>query len=305
MSELSTSARMRSAGPVPLPTARVRVRARRLVGRIALYFAVMVSTLVMLAPIYWMFSRSLMLPEDVQSPITIYVPSPMRLTLANYYTAFVTNPYLNFGVATINSTIYTVGVVAGAMLFSGTGAYVLAKKRFKGDTIVLMAIVSTMMIPSPLVLIPNFLILVQLGWVNTFQGLIVPHWGAGLGLFMMRQYMLSIPDELLDAARIDGAGEPSIFARIVVPLSAPILISYGLLETMWTWNGIIWPLIVTSSRNMLTLPVALINMREQDFALNWGATMAGGAIASIPILVLFLLGQRYLVGGLLAGALKE
>jgi ABC-type glycerol-3-phosphate transport system permease component len=204
--------------------------------------------------------------------------------------------------ASINSFIYSSVATFGNLLICSMAGYALAKKKFRGANVLLIALLATMMIPPVMVLIPNFIItLFGLHGYNSFVGLIVPGLASSFGVFLMRQYMLSIPNGLIDAAKVDGAGEFRTFFTIVLPLATPILAAYGVLQVLAYWNNLVWPLLIT--KDLTVLQVALLNLREIG-SQRLGPVMAGAVISSAPVVVLFLLLRKQFVNAMTSGALK-
>jgi len=180
--------------------------------------------------------------------------------------------------------------------------YALAKKKFRGANVILMSILATMMIPGIMVLLPDFVITnFVLHAYDTFAGLILPTLANSFGVFLMRQYMLSIPDELIEAAKVDGAGETRTFFTIALPLATPMLVAFGILLVLGYWNDILWPMVIT--KDLKVLQVALLNLTEIG-SQRMGPVMAGAAISSTPIIILFLLVRKQFVQAMTSGALK-
>jgi multiple sugar transport system permease protein len=175
--------------------------------------------------------------------------------------------------------------------------FVLGKYEFKGKEAIFYGILATMMLPGTVLLIPNYQIVVWLGWINTYAALIVPAAFNTFGIFMMRQFMHSVPDELLDAARIDGASEPRIFAQIVVPLVRPALATLAIFQFMGSWNAYFWPLIVLTKEKMFTVPVGLAAF-SSGYEPNFSSRNAGAFITIIPVVIVFLLFQRHIIRGM-------
>jgi multiple sugar transport system permease protein len=254
-----------------------------------------------------MVTTAFKLDEDIFNPSTVWVPT--RFTLIHFSNVLRLTKSTaahaisdNFLLATFNSIIYVVISTVCVLLFSSMAAYVLAKKRFKHDDILLLVIVGTMMIPDPMSIIPNFLLISHLGWMNTWPGLLSPGLLSAFSVFFLRQSMLSIPDELLDSAKIDGANDFRIFWWIIIPLSIPVLAALGIATLTSRWNEFIWPLIVTSRANMILLSVAQSHLKT--LVIQPGDLMAGAAYSAAPLLIIYALFSRQFVTGLTSGALK-
>jgi multiple sugar transport system permease protein len=195
-------------------------------------------------------------------------------------------------------------VTAIALLFNSMAGYAFAKLRFRARDPLFRILSAALVIPAQVSMLPLFLLIKELGLVNTYAGVIIPGMASVFGIFLIRQYALSIPDSFLDAARVDGAGELRIYWSIVLPLCKPILVTLGIFTFLGTWNDFLWPLVVLSDGDMHTLPVALANLvgeHVQDVELM----MAGAVLTVLPPLVTLLLLQRYYVAGIMAGGVKE
>jgi alpha-1,4-digalacturonate transport system permease protein len=199
-------------------------------------------------------------------------------------------------VVAISSSILTV-------LASSLAGFALAKYKFLGREFVFMLIISVLLIPLQVLMVPVFLILKSLGWINSLIGIIVPPAATATGTFMMRQYMIGIPDELLEAARIDGASDWKIYCKIILPLSAPVLGAVGILSFTWRWNDYLWPLIVINNQEKYTLQLSLANLIGTN-TVEWGTLLAYATLAMIPVLIVFLCFQRYFLKGSLSGGVK-
>ncbi|HTI82562.1 MAG TPA: carbohydrate ABC transporter permease [Acetobacteraceae bacterium] len=204
-----------------------------------------------------------------------------------------------------NSTLYSVVHVVVTVFFGALAGFGFAKYRFPGRTVLFFLVISTLMIPFQVLVVPLFIEVKAFGWENSYPGLVIPGMMNALGVFMMRQYIADLPDELLEAGRIDGAGEFQMFLGIVLPLMWPPLISLAIIEFIASWGNFLWPLVIVQDRNLNVLAVGLTNYSQPyQHAPMWGAAMAASTIATIPIAALFIFFQRYFINGLTAGALK-
>jgi multiple sugar transport system permease protein len=251
-----------------------------------------------LFPLVWMAAVSLMTPGEASA----YPPPllPHQPTLANYRELF---SHAGMGRYLLNSIVLTLGVTALSLLFNVAAGYAFAKLHFPGRARLFRLMLGALVIPSQVAMVPLFLLLKQMGLVNTYAGVIVPAMASIFGIFLVRQYALSIPDELLDAARIDGAGELRIFRAIVIPVLKPIIVTLAVFTLLGTWNDFMWPLIVLSDQDLYTLPVALASLSREHVADN-ELMMAGAVVTTLPVLAVFLALQRYYVQGLMAGSVK-
>jgi ABC-type glycerol-3-phosphate transport system permease component len=224
----------------------------------------------------------------------------LPLHLENYTAAWAAiAPYM------LNSVIVTAASAAGVVLLSCFAAYAFARFDFPGRELFYYLVIFLLMIPAVLTLVPSFLLVKSLGLMNTRWALILPYVAGGqvLAIFIMRAFFAGLPEELFEAARIDGAGEIGAFWRIALPLTRPILITIAIMQVLSTWNDYVWPFLVVQDDSLKTLVVGLVIFQGR-FYTNWGPLMAGYTLASLPLLLLFLVGMRYFIEGLTAGALK-
>jgi multiple sugar transport system permease protein len=231
------------------------------------------------------------------SPPTIF---PAQPSLENYRRILTELPVARWY---LNSLIMAIGVTAGEIFFCALTGYTFAKRNFPFKNLLFAGTMATLMIPAGLTFFPAYLVTRSLGLLDTHAGLILPGIPSAFGVFMLRQFMQSIPDELIDAGRIDGASEFGIFWRIVMPISTPGLAALGILAMNWSWNLLLWPLVVGRSKDMITLTVGLANMTT-EFNVHYGLLSAAVFLAVAPLIVGFLFFQRYFVAGLVAGATK-
>jgi multiple sugar transport system permease protein len=255
-------------------------------------------TLVTLAPLLWMVSVSFMAPGEAAAFPPPLLPSAP--TLENYRTLFFVHGIGHyFG----NSLLLAILATMLALLFVVPAGYAFAKLRFKGRDAVFRMLVAALVVPGQIGMLPLFLELKAMGLVNSYAGALVP-WLAGIfGIFLVRQYCLSLPDEILEAARIDGASETRIFISIVLPTLTPVIVTLALFVFLGSWNDFMWPLIVLADQDLYTLPVALAALSREHVQDN-ELMMAGSVITTLPVLVLFLALQRFYMSGLLAGSVK-
>lgn len=255
-------------------------------------------TVVSLFPLLWMVSVSFMQPGAAATlPPSLLPASP---TFANYRELFERGGMLRY---LMNSLLLATSVTLASLLLNAMAGYAFAKLRFPGRQLMFKALVGTVIIPGQVAMMPLFLLLKHMGLVNTYGGVIVPGLAGIFGIFLVRQYALSIPDELLEAARMDGAGELRIFASIIVPLLGPILASLALFTFLGSWNDFMWPLIVLTDAHLQTLPVALASL-SREHVQDSELMMAGSVVTVLPVLVLFLALQKYYIQGLLVGSVK-
>jgi len=251
-----------------------------------------------LFPLLWMVSVSLMPTGESSS----YPPPilPSSATLQHYRDLFAQQ---NMGRYFLNSVIVASSATLLALFFNGLAGYAFAKLRFRGREALYRLLLAGLLVPGQVTMIPLFGLLKAMGLVNSYAGAIVPSAASIFGIFLVRQYALSIPDELLDAARIDGASEWRVFRSVVAPLMVPILVTLGIFVFLGTWNDFMWPLIVLTDRDMQTLPVALAGLSREHVQDN-ELMMAGSVLTVLPVLALFLSMQRFYLRGIMVGSIK-
>ncbi len=272
---------------------------RKAVGTISLHAGLAIGALVSLFPFYWMFISSTKTTSQIFSTPPSLFPS---VHLLNNFDALVNR--LAFLRIIWNSFIIAAVFCVVTVFLCSLAGYTFAKFRFKGDKLFFSLILLTLMVPYQATLIPLFRLMVWLGWLSTYQAVILPTAANVFGIFLMRQNMLGVPDSLLEAARIDGAGEFSIFARIVMPTMTPAISALTIYMFMFQWNNFMWPLIILSRDTMKTIPVALSGMIADGQVINYGAVLTGTSLSTLPIIILFLFLQRQFISGILSGAVK-
>jgi multiple sugar transport system permease protein len=265
-----------------------------------IYAMLIIGVVIAVAPFLWMLLSSFKTDAEVrQVPPTWWPENP---TLDNYRDLF---QRLNFPRFFANSVNVATAVTLGNMVFCTMLGYALAKLQFPGRRMLFALVLSMLMIPTVATFVPLFVLVSNFGLANTFGGLILPFLAAPLGVFIMRQYILGLPVELLDAARIDGAGEFRILAQVVVPLCGPPLATLGVLTFFAQWNNFLWPLVVAQTEDKYTLPVALALYAIGQNNARFGLLMAGAVVIIIPVLIIFAVLQRYVVQGIAVTGLKD
>jgi len=284
-----------AAEPGPRPGRRRRFTPRALLLNVALILGLVVS----LGPLVWMVLSSVKPEGEIRRfPPTLF---PEQFTTSNYTRLF---DSLNFPQFFLNSVVVAVAVTAGSVLFSAMVGYALAKIDFPGRRLLFLLVMGTLMVPGMVTFVPLFVLVANLDLINTYAALILPFLAAPFGVFLMRQFMLDVPDELLDAARVDGAGEFRTFFRIVLPQTRPALATLGILTFLGSWNNFLWPLVAVQSADMYTLPVALALYTVGQNTVQYGLMVAGATVIVVPILVVFLFLQRHIVQGISTTGLK-
>ena len=298
---MGISTRTPSVGTVAPPIRRARLvlgtRNRRYLADAATYVLLIVMGLISILPLLWMVSTSFKQTKELY----VFPPQfiPPQPTVQNYL------DLAKYGIFTAlrNSVFVATTVTAIVVLSSALAGYAFAKLKFPAGEAVFILILCGLMVPWEVIVIPLFIFVARLGWPNTFQGIILPMCASPFGIFVMRQFLLSMPSELLDAARIDGASEMKIFWRLVLPLTKPALAALSTLVFLGAWNNFLWPLLVTSRTEMRVLPVAIALFR-QEFSSSYGLMMAAATVGFVPMLALYLGFQRYFVQGITLSGLK-
>ncbi|MEU2655004.1 carbohydrate ABC transporter permease [Streptomyces sp. NPDC007325] len=279
------------------PARRRRTRQRR--GNLWLYPPMTGVLLVMLVPFLWMLSGSLKPEADIRRVPPVLIPTDP--TTANYAELF---DSLDFVGMFTNSLVVALAVTAGNLLFCSMLGYALAKLEFRGRKAVFALVLGTLMVPGLVTFVPLYVLTTNLGLTDSLLGLILPFLAAPFGVFLMRQFIGSLPDELIDAARMDGCGEIAIFLRVILPMTKPALATLGIISFLGSWNNFLWPLVVAQNEDQYTLPVGLALVSSgQDFT-RYGVLLAGAAVVLIPVLVVFLLFQRHFIAGIATTGLK-
>jgi len=268
-------------------------------ARVLLWGVLAASLLTMLFPLYWMTLLSL---KTEGFSITGFGDLlPVGLTLDNYRDIWAQS---EFGRYFLNSAIVASVVVTGNVLFAAMVGWILARRDFRGKPVLWAGIMATLMIPKQIIMIPVYVLVTRLGLLDTYLALTLPFLVDAFSVFLMRQYIKQLPADLEEAARVDGAGEWTIFFRIVLPLARPALAVVAINTFLVNWNSFLYPLILTSRESMRTIPVGLALYSQGQHAVDWGHLMAGSMLATLPVLAVFLVFQRHIIDGITAGAGK-
>ncbi len=266
--------------------------------RIGGYAALLAVSGFALLPIFWMFSGSLKSGEELFQVPTPWLPAVPRFE--NYTVLF---REMAFGSYLWNSVLTAGATTALNLLLSSMAGYSLAKFRYRGRGAAFWLVMITLLLPLQAAIVPLYLVVRDMGLLNTRAALILPFAATPFGIFLMRQYMLSLPDELLEAARIDGAGELRIFLRIVLPLSLPALAALGIFSFMFNWNNFLWPLVALDNRALFTLPLG-IAMMQGEYATSFHQLMAAASFASLPVLLLYVFLQRHFTNSMVTSGIR-
>jgi alpha-1,4-digalacturonate transport system permease protein len=273
------------------------MRREHLKDRIAFIILAAVALLT-LFPFLWMLSTALKSSSELFSRVPIIIPKHPQWS--NFTKIFTYAPFAKYF---LNSTIVAVSAVIFTVFINLLAGYTFAKFRFKGRKALFIMVLSTLMIPMQIIMVPNFIIISALGWLNSFVGLVIPRAAEAFGLFLSKQFMDDIPYELIEAARIDGESEFKIFVNIILPNAKPLIAVLSTFTFMWRWNDFIWPLIIVSNRDMYTVQLGMYSFIGQ-FYVEWNSLMVIALLAVIPVLTIFLIFQRFIVQGIATTGLK-
>jgi multiple sugar transport system permease protein len=263
------------------------------------YIVLTAGLVLMIGPFLWMLLGSLKPAADFLRNPPTFLPS--EATTDNYTRLF---EQLDFPQFFFNSAVVALAVTVGTLIFCPMLGYALAKLRWHGKGLIMGLVLATLMVPAGITLIPNFILMSNLGLVNTYPGLILPFLAGPFGVFLMRQFMLGVPDELLEAARMDGANEFRVFWSVVMPIATPVLATLAILTFLGNWNSFLYPLVMAQEPAMYTLPVALATFATGQFQADHGMLMAGSVMLVVPVLIVFVLFQRWITEGIATTGLK-
>jgi len=267
-------------------------------SKIVLFIIMCFVALFMLVPFFWSFSTSVKTAGEVFE----YPPKwiPQSIHWENYSQVWEIAP---FGQYLLNSTVVSAMVTILTLLTASLAAYAFARLEFRGRDFIFMLYLGTMMIPSQVTMIPNFIFIKLLGWTDTYTGLILPNVFTALGVFLLRQFFMTIPKEYEDAAKIDGASRFHIYLHVILPLSIPALSTLAVFTFVFQWNNLMWPLIVVNKDIMKTLTLGLATFQGM-YSTNWSLLMAAAVMGIIPSFAIFVLGQKYLIKGITLSGIK-
>ena len=285
---------------------------RRLLKPTFLHLVLAAGALTTIVPFLWMISTSLKPEPEIFRFPPVWIPSAWKWD--NYAKAMTAAP---FGRYFLNTVIYAVGITATNLLFCSMAAYAFARLRFPGRNLLFILVLGTMMIPAQVTMVPVFIMLKRWpllggndllgvgghGLLNTYTGLILPGAVGAFGIFLLRQFFMTLPRELEDAARIDGCSEAGIYWRIILPLSKPAMATLGIFTFTAAWNEFLWPLLIMSKDSMKTLQVGL-QVFQTQYTTAWDLLMAGTVVVTLPVLIIFLFGQRYFTRGIALSGMK-
>jgi alpha-1,4-digalacturonate transport system permease protein len=265
---------------------------------LVVWLLLVMGALVMFFPIYWMFATAVRPPDQLFNGEFRLIPEDFLWR--NFVDSWNKLPFDLYYINSIAIALIAVVVTVFINLLAG---YTFAKYDFPGRNLLFFLLLSTLMIPIQVIMVPEFFIVAQLGWVNTWWGVLVPRAAEAFGIFMVRQFMVSIPDELIEAARLDGAGEFEIFRKIILPISWPVIAVLTIFTFMWRWNDFSWPLVVLHDQASYTVPLGL-NLMKGLYFTDWTGIMSMSLVSILPMLLIFVFFQRYFVQGIASSGLK-
>jgi sn-glycerol 3-phosphate transport system permease protein len=263
------------------------------------YLGVLLCLVIIGLPVYWMIIGAFKNTAEVYRIPPTWIPA--EPTLRNFGAAWTSAPFGRYYVNTFITTLFGSGF---EIIFAVTSAYAFVFLRFPKREWLFIVLLAALMVPGQITILPNYLTIARLGWINTYQGIVVPGASVAYGTFLLRQYYKTLPIEVLDAAKVDGAGHLRALWSVVLPLAKPAIISFGLLSVVAKWNDFLWPLLVTNTREMRVLPIGIYWLMVEEGTIDWGVVMAGTLFVVLPVVLVFLYAQRYIVDGIAAGAVK-
>ncbi|MBO1267200.1 carbohydrate ABC transporter permease [Arthrobacter cavernae] len=270
---------------------------RRRAGKAGSYLWLAAAVAVMVLPLVWMILASFKERDEIYTVPAQWLPA--SFDLSNYAAALAAVPFGNFFLNSVITTVIGAGI---KMALGLTTAYAVVFLEFPFKKFIFGLTVFALLVPQQIVIIPNYTLIAELGWINTYQGIIVPGLASAFGTFLFRQHFLTLPVSILEAAALDGASHWTRLWRFIVPISAPTMSAVALVSIVSEWNEYLWPLLVVDRADMMTLPLGLTLLQNNDGVTNWGVLMAGTVLVTAPVLAVFFALQRRIVSGLTAGA---
>jgi multiple sugar transport system permease protein len=267
-------------------------------GRILLYVLLTALAVLMVIPFAWMLATSLKGPDEVMSATPTFLPKAWRWE--NYQEAFSRVPFARFY---WNTVVVALSRTVGQLLIASLAAFAFARLRFPGRGVLFVVVLAVMMMPGQVTLVPNYVMLKYLGWLDSYEGLIIPSLFSAFGVFLLRQFYMTIPQDLFDSATLDGCNPLRAWWHVGVPLSSTALVAFGVLVVLWSWNDFLWPLIITNRTEMQMLSVGIAYFQSERVT-NFAVMMAAATVATLPMVVVFLLAQRQLLEGITLSGLK-
>ncbi len=280
-----------------------KMRKGRILKKFFSYLLLSIFGLTMVLPFIWMISTSFKEAIEVftEDPLNWRTWIPQNFVWQNYLEVFKVLPFLKFY---FNSIVVAICVTLGVVVSSSLAGYAFSRLNFAGRDKIFFAYLATMMIPGAVTIIPVFILMRYLGWIDSYKALIIPAMFTAYGTFMLRQFFMTLPKDLEDAAKIDGCGFFGIFCRIILPLSKPALATLTVFTFIGNWQSLLWPLLVTNSIKMFTVPIGLAYFQSQYYLVNWTMLMAASAMAIMPIIIIFLFAQKFFIEGIKLEGIK-
>lgn len=272
---------------------------KSLMVKILGYMGMIVAILFIGLPLVFIVLTSFKTQSEIYTQPVTWLPS--QLNVDNYVDVFKRVPFLDYF---RNSIIITIILCAVKIILGVISAYALAILRFPGRNLVFLLVISALMVPSEVTVISNYALVSQLGWRDTYQGIIVPLAGIAFGTFLMRNHFMSIPSELIEAARMDHCGHMRLLWKVLLPISTPTLVAFSMITIVNEWNQYLWPFLMAETENSATLPIGLTMLQNNEGVSNWGPVMAATIMTMLPVLLMFLALQQYMIKGLISGAVK-
>jgi multiple sugar transport system permease protein len=269
------------------------------VGFAFAFFALSVLAFIFLFPLYWMLKAAIQ-----PSFYAIQIPPefiPTKFTINNFRKLFVKTPALRWF---LNSVVVSGASTVLTVFFASLAGYAFAKKKFVGKEVIFWILLTAMMVPKQVMMVPLYILMNNYGLYNTYAGQFLPMVAWPFGLFMMKQFMQGIPNDIIQSAKIDGANEWMIFARIIIPMSLPAVATVGILSFVNTWNDYMWQLVIVKDLVMSTLPVGIAKVSRTELEVDYGLLMAGATFGAVPMFLIFIFFQKYFVKGITMGAVK-
>lgn len=271
---------------------------KELFSKSLIYLVLIIGAVFILVPFIWMISTSLKPSNEVLVMPPKWIPS--KIMWENYKIAWESAPFKRYFT---NSIIVTVCVTIGELITTILAAFAFSRIKFKGSNLIFTLLIATMMVPSEVLTIPNFVTLSRLGWIDTYKALIIPWCASVYAIYLLKQHFMSIPDELYKAAKIDGCSDFKFLWSIMVPLAKPAILTLVILKVIGSWNSFLWPLIVTNSQEMRTLPVAL-SAFTNEFGTDYNVLMAATNIIILPVMIFYIILQKHIIAGVSKQGIK-
>lgn len=263
------------------------------------YLGMILAVLFIGLPLVFIVLTSFKEQSEIYTQPVTWLPG--QFNFDNYVNVFERVPFLDYF---RNSILITIILCAVKIVLGVISAYALSIMRFPGRNLVFLLVISALMVPSEVTVISNYALVSQLGWRDTYQGIIVPLAGIAFGTFLMRNHFMSIPNELIEAARMDHCGHFRLLWKVLLPISMPTLVAFSMITIVNEWNQYLWPFLMAETENSATLPIGLTMLQNNEGVSNWGPVMAATIMTMLPVLVMFLALQQYMIKGLISGAVK-